>query len=89
MTGITPTRSHDGKILRNRPSVVHDAEVARYNFVLQHGAGWYVDPVSVVSDDDDGALGGRGGRTVTLKPFFSWHYYQSGLKWILKADYNI
>lgn len=50
--------------------MVHDAEVARYNFVLQHGAGWYVDPVSVVSDDDDGALGGRGGRTVILKPFF-------------------
>lgn len=40
--------------------MVHDAEVARYNLVLQHGAGWDVDPVPVVGDDDDGALGGRG-----------------------------
>lgn len=70
--------------------MVHDAEVARYNFVLQHGAGWYVDPVSVVSDDDDGALGGRGGRTVILKSCFSEHYSQrDSNKSILKADYNI
>lgn len=36
--------------------VVHDAEVARYDFVLQHGAGWNINPISVVGDDDDGAL---------------------------------
>lgn len=47
--------------------MVHDAQVARYDFVLQHGAGWDVNPVSVVSDDDDGALGGRGDTTVSLK----------------------
>lgn len=39
--------------------MVHDAEVARYNFVLQHGAGWNINPVPVVGDDDDGALRGR------------------------------
>lgn len=44
--------------------VVHDAEVAWYDFVLQHGAGWDVDPVSVVSDDDDGPL--DGGRVTGL-----------------------
>lgn len=49
--------------------MIHDAEVARYDFVLQHGAGWYVDPVSVVSDDDDGALGGSG--KLILKSFYS------------------
>lgn len=38
--------------------VVHDAEVARYDFVLQHGAGWYINPITVVGDDDDGALSG-------------------------------
>lgn len=36
--------------------MVHDAEVARYDFVLQHGAGWNINPISVVGDDDDGAL---------------------------------
>lgn len=60
--------------------MVHDAQVARYDFVLQHGAGWDVDPVSVVSDDDDGALGGRGDTTVSLK---------SGLNCRTKADSNI
>lgn len=70
MTGITPTRSHDGRTARTRPSVVHDAQVARYDFVLQHGASWDVDPVSVVSDDDDSALGGRGDTTVSLKSGF-------------------
>lgn len=54
--------------------MVHDAEVARNYFVLQHGAGWYVDPVSVVSDDDDGALGGRGGGALLS---------------IMKKDYKI
>lgn len=49
--------------------MVHDAEVARNNLVLQHGAGWDVDPVSVVSDDDDRALGGRGGGKLILKSF--------------------
>lgn len=66
--------------MAKRLSVVHDAEVARYYFVLQHGAGWYVDPVSVVSDDDDGALGGRGDKTVLLQAFLSKHYYQPRLK---------
>lgn len=51
--------------------VVHDAEVAWYDFVLQHGAGWDVDPVSVVGDDDDGAL--DGGRVTGLGyNFFAW-----------------
>lgn len=36
--------------------VVHDAEVARYDFVFQHGAGWNINPISVVGDNDDGAL---------------------------------
>lgn len=54
--------------------MVHDAEVARNNFVLQHGAGWYVDPVSVVSDDDDGALGGRGGGKLISKSFLLLHF---------------
>lgn len=44
--------------------VVHDAEVARYDFVLQHGAGWYINPITVVGDDDDGAL--SGGRATAL-----------------------
>lgn len=48
--------------------MIHDAEVPRYDLVLQHGAGRYVDPVSVVSDDDDGALGGSG--KLILKSFF-------------------
>lgn len=43
--------------------VVHDAEVARYNFVFQHGAGRDVNPISVVGDDDDGAL--QGGRAMS------------------------
>lgn len=47
-------------------SVVHDAEVARYDFVLQHGAGWYIDPISVVGNDDDGALRREGGGTISL-----------------------
>lgn len=73
--------------------MIHDAEVPRYDFVLQHGAGRYVDPVSVVSDDDDGALGGSG--KLILKSFFFFpffflqHFYQSRLNCILKADYNI
>lgn len=63
--------------------MVHDAEVARNYFVLQHGAGWNVDPVSVVSDDDDGALGGRGGGKLILKSFFLLqHYYRSWRKMI-------
>lgn len=36
--------------------MVHDAQVARYDFVFQHGAGGNINPVSVVGDDDDGAL---------------------------------
>lgn len=39
-----------------KASVVQDAEVARYNFVLKHGASWNIDPISVVGDDDDGSL---------------------------------
>lgn len=53
--------------------MVHDAEVARYYFVLQHGAGWYVDPVPVVSDDDDGALGREGGGMMHLKVSHLWN----------------
>lgn len=51
--------SHDKDVDQGwgrKASVVQDTEVARYNFVFQHGAGWYIDPISVVSDDDDGAL---------------------------------
>lgn len=44
--------------------VVHDAEVARYDFVLQHGAGWYINPITMVGNDDDGAL--SGGRATGL-----------------------
>lgn len=44
--------------------MVHDAEVARYNFVFQHGAGRNINPISVVGDDDDSALGG--GRAMGL-----------------------
>lgn len=40
----------------SRTLVVHDAEVARHDLVLQHGAGWYINPIPVVGDDDDGAL---------------------------------
>lgn len=36
--------------------VVQDAEVAGHDLIFQHGAGWNVDPISVVGDDDDGAL---------------------------------
>lgn len=43
------------KVVR-KASVVQDAEVARYDFVLEHGAGWDIDPISVVGDDDDGSL---------------------------------
>lgn len=39
-----------------KASVVQDAEVARHDFVFQHGAGWNIDPIPVVGDDDDGAL---------------------------------
>lgn len=51
--------------------MVHDAEVAGHDFVLQHGAGWYVNPITVVGDDDDGAL--RGGRTKGLSGLFGLH----------------
>lgn len=64
--------------------MVHDAEVARNNFVLQHGAGWNVDPVSVVSNDDDGALGGRGGGKLILKSFFL-----TALLSIMMKDYKV
>lgn len=63
--------------------MVHDAEVARNNFVLQHGAGWYVDPVSVVSDDDDGALGGRGGGKLIVRSFF---FFTALLSIMMKDD---
>lgn len=36
--------------------MVQDAEVAGYDFVLQHGAGGNINPISMVGDDDDGAL---------------------------------
>lgn len=39
--------------------MVHDAQVARHDFVFQHGTGRNVDAIPVVGDDDDGALGGR------------------------------
>lgn len=39
-----------------KASVVQDAEVAGYDFVFQHGARRNIDPISVVGDDDDGAL---------------------------------
>lgn len=39
-----------------KASVVQDAEVAGYDFVFQHGASRNIDPISVVGDDDDGAL---------------------------------
>lgn len=48
--------------------MVHDAEVARYDFVLQHGASWNINAIPVVGDDDDGALwGGRHRQEDTLK----------------------
>lgn len=69
MTGIKPTRSHDEGALCvcvcvEKALMVHDAEVARYDFVFQHGAGWNINPISVVGNDDDGAL--RGGRAMSL-----------------------
>lgn len=67
--------------------MVHDAEVARNNFVLQHGAGWNVDPVSVVSNDDDGALGGRGGGKLILKSFFFSFF--TALLSIMMKDYKV
>lgn len=36
--------------------VVQDTKVARYDFIFQHGTGRYIDPISVVGDDDDGPL---------------------------------
>jgi len=36
--------------------VVQDAKVTRYDLVLEHGAGWNIDPIAVVGDDDDGSL---------------------------------
>lgn len=41
---------------REKASVIEDAEVARYDLVFQHGASWNINPISVVGDDDDGAL---------------------------------
>lgn len=43
-----------------KASVVQDTEVAGHYFVFQHGAGRNIDPIAVVGDDDDGALGRRG-----------------------------
>lgn len=36
--------------------VVQDAQVPGDDLVFQHGSGWNVDPVSVISDDDNRAL---------------------------------
>lgn len=45
-----------GERRATKASVVQDPEVTRYYFVFQHGAGWDIDAISVVGDDDDGAL---------------------------------
>lgn len=42
--------------VREKALVVHDAQVAGHYLVLQHGAGRDIDAISVVGDDDDGAL---------------------------------
>lgn len=39
-----------------KASVVQDAEVAGHDFVFQHGTGRNIDAISVVGNDDDGAL---------------------------------
>ena len=36
--------------------MVENSQIAGYNFVLQDCSGWNVDPVAMVSDDDDGPL---------------------------------
>lgn len=60
MTGIKPTKSHNDWCGGGRKaSVVQNAQVAGHYLVLQHGAGGNVDAVSMVGDDDDGALWGR------------------------------
>lgn len=41
--------------------MVQDAQVPGDDLVFQHGAGWNVDPISVVGDDDDGALRTKAG----------------------------
>lgn len=61
MTGIKLAGSHDeGGWLKlegvRKASVVQDAKVTGYDLVLEHGAGWNIDPIAVVGDDDDGSL---------------------------------
>ena len=36
--------------------MIEDAEVAGYDLVLQESSGWDIDPLSVISDDDNSSL---------------------------------